>query len=100
MIKSELIQRISSQNPHLFARDIEKIVTAILDEIGNDKNARTREYRTKIDVLLIEPSYDLTDGWPVHFSRSWGNRERGSPALSQGATPFGEYSQGPQTSAT
>ena len=33
MIKSELIERISSQNPHLFARDIEKIVTAILDEI-------------------------------------------------------------------
>ena len=33
MIKSELVQRISSQNPHLFQRDIEKIVTAILDEI-------------------------------------------------------------------
>jgi integration host factor subunit beta len=33
MIKSELIQRISSQDPHLFQRDIEKIVTAILDEI-------------------------------------------------------------------
>lgn len=33
MIKSELIERISSQNPHLFAWDVEKIVTAILDEI-------------------------------------------------------------------
>ena len=33
MIKSELIQRISSQNPHLFHRDLEKIVSAILDEI-------------------------------------------------------------------
>jgi integration host factor subunit beta len=33
MIKTELIQRISSQNPHLFRRDIEKIVSAILDEI-------------------------------------------------------------------
>jgi integration host factor subunit beta len=33
MIKSELIERISSQNPHLFVRDVEKIVTAILDEI-------------------------------------------------------------------
>jgi integration host factor subunit beta len=33
MIKSDLIQRISSQNPHLYQRDIEKIVTAILDEI-------------------------------------------------------------------
>jgi integration host factor subunit beta len=33
MIKSELIERISAQNPHLFARDVEKIVTVILDEI-------------------------------------------------------------------
>ena len=33
MIKSELIKRISSQNPHLFQRDIEKIVSAIFDEM-------------------------------------------------------------------
>jgi integration host factor subunit beta len=33
MIKSELVRRISSQNPHLFQRDIEKIVSAIFDEI-------------------------------------------------------------------
>jgi integration host factor subunit beta len=33
MIKSELIQRISSHNPHLYERDMEKIVNAILDEI-------------------------------------------------------------------
>jgi hypothetical protein len=29
MIKSELVQRISSQNPHPYQRDIEKIVSAI-----------------------------------------------------------------------
>ena len=33
MLKSELIKRISSQNPHLYKRDIEKIVNALLDEI-------------------------------------------------------------------
>jgi len=33
MIKSELIKRISSQNPHLYERDIEKVVNAILDEM-------------------------------------------------------------------
>jgi integration host factor subunit beta len=33
MIKSELVQRIASQNPHLFQRDIEKIVSVLLDEI-------------------------------------------------------------------
>jgi integration host factor subunit beta len=33
MIKSELIERISSQNPHLYQRDVEKIVSAVLDTI-------------------------------------------------------------------
>src|SRR5262249_55317563 len=33
MIKSELIGRIASQNPHLYQRDIENIVNAIFDEI-------------------------------------------------------------------
>ena len=33
MIKSELIQRIADENPHLFQRDVEKIVSTIFDEI-------------------------------------------------------------------
>jgi integration host factor subunit beta len=33
MIKSELVQRIAEQNPHLYQRDIEKIVNSILGEI-------------------------------------------------------------------
>jgi integration host factor subunit beta len=33
MIKSELIERIASQNPHLYQRHIENIVNAIIDEI-------------------------------------------------------------------
>ena len=33
MIKSELIQRIASRNPHLYHRDIEKIVDVILNEM-------------------------------------------------------------------
>lgn len=35
MIKSELVQTIAEQNPHLFQRDVENIVNAILDEISN-----------------------------------------------------------------
>src|SRR5215471_10192696 len=35
MIKSELVQRISGQNPHLYQRDVENIVNAILGEIVN-----------------------------------------------------------------
>jgi integration host factor subunit beta len=34
MIKSELVQKLSEQNPHLYQRDIERIVNAILDTIA------------------------------------------------------------------
>ena len=33
MIKSELVQAISEENPHLYQRDVEHIVNAILDAI-------------------------------------------------------------------
>jgi integration host factor subunit beta len=35
VIKSELVQKIAEKNPHLYQRDIEKIVNAILDEVTN-----------------------------------------------------------------
>jgi len=34
MIKSELVQRIASQNPHLYQRDVENVVNAVLGEIA------------------------------------------------------------------
>ena len=33
MTKSELIARLAEANPHLFQRDVERIVTTIFDEI-------------------------------------------------------------------
>ena len=35
MIKSELVLKIAEQNPHLYQRDVEKIVNAILDTIAD-----------------------------------------------------------------
>ncbi len=35
MIKSELVEKLASENPHLFQRDVENIVNSILDEVGN-----------------------------------------------------------------
>lgn len=35
MIKSELVARLSAANPHLFQRDVEKIVATIFDEISD-----------------------------------------------------------------
>lgn len=34
MTKSELIQRIAEHNPHLYQRDVERIVATIFDEIA------------------------------------------------------------------
>lgn len=35
MIKSELVEKIAAKNPHLYQRDVENIVNAILNEITN-----------------------------------------------------------------
>ena len=35
MTKSELIQRIAELNPHLYHRDVERIVSCIFDEISD-----------------------------------------------------------------
>jgi integration host factor subunit beta len=33
MIRSELIQKIADENPHLFQRDVERIVNTIFEEV-------------------------------------------------------------------
>ncbi|MEL6794503.1 MAG: integration host factor subunit beta [Pseudomonadota bacterium] len=33
MIKSELIQKLADENPHLYQRDVERIVSSVFDEI-------------------------------------------------------------------
>jgi len=33
MIRSELIQKIADENPHLFQRDVERIVNTVFEEI-------------------------------------------------------------------
>jgi len=35
MIRSELIQKIADENPHLYHRDVERIVNTIFNEITN-----------------------------------------------------------------
>lgn len=35
MTKSELILRLAEQNPHLFQRDLERIVSTVFDEISS-----------------------------------------------------------------
>ena len=35
MIRSELVQKIADENPHLYQRDVERIVNTIFEEIIN-----------------------------------------------------------------
>ncbi len=45
MTKSELILRLAEINPHLYQRDVERIVSAIFDEIAN---ALSRGHRVEL----------------------------------------------------
>ena len=45
MTKSELILRLAELNPHLYQRDVERIVSAIFDEIAN---ALSRGHRVEL----------------------------------------------------
>ena len=45
MIKSELIQRIAEDNPHLYQRDVERIVATVFEEIAQ---ALTRGDRVEL----------------------------------------------------
>lgn len=42
MIRSELIQKIAEENPHLYQRDVEKIVNTIFEEITNAMSGGSR----------------------------------------------------------
>jgi len=42
MIKSELVQKISEENPHLFQRDVERLVSTVFSEIASAMSAGRR----------------------------------------------------------
>jgi integration host factor subunit beta len=42
MIKSELVQKIADKNPHLYHRDVERIVNRVLDEIVDAMKSGSR----------------------------------------------------------
>ena len=61
MIRSELIDRIAAQNPHLYARDVERVVGAILDRVvGRPKESRSIELTGKDGGALDMTHSELT----------------------------------------
>jgi len=55
MIKSELVQRIAGQNPHLYQRDIENIVNAVLGEITSALARGDRVELRGFGVFVVKP---------------------------------------------
>ncbi len=53
MIKSELIDRISAQNPHLYRHDAEKIVNTIFSEISAAMARRDRVELRGFGVFFV-----------------------------------------------
>ena len=79
MIKSELVQKIARQNPHLYQRDIENIVNAILVQVvaamargdrvafsarfcgGNSRRAPSRKTRHTVFPSSFWKTHRLAD---------------------------------------
>ena len=61
VIKSELVQRMAARNPHLYQRDIENIIDAILGEIANALAAASASNcavsaRSRLRSVRLEPA--------------------------------------------
>ena len=52
MIKSELVQKIADKNPHLYHRDVERIVNRILDEVIGPEEIRLTRSTDHYDNFL------------------------------------------------
>ena len=89
MIKSELVQVIAAENPHLFVKDVEKIVGAIFDHISEalsdgDRvelrgfgafSVKHREARTGRNPRTGEP-VEIDEKWTPFFKAGKEMRER------------------------
>ena len=56
MIKSELVLRIAEQNPHLYQRDVETLVKAILDTIAEALSRGDRVELRRLRCFLGQAS--------------------------------------------
>lgn len=89
MIKSELIQVLAEENPHLFAKDVERMVNVVFDEIVDalacgDRvelrgfgafSVRHREARTGRNPRT-GASVDVEEKWAPFFKAGKEIRER------------------------
>ena len=93
MIKSELVQQISTANPHLYQRDVENIVNAILNEIvaamamhmtvGELARLMNAERRIGADLSVIKMENWSRQMWFDETNQSWVNPSPNMRSLTQ-----------------
>ncbi len=80
MIKSELVLKIAEQNPHLYQRDVENIVNAILDTIADALARGDRVELRGFGAFSVKKRDARTGPQPAHGRSRFGVRE-GRPGL-------------------
>ena len=78
MIKSELVQRMAARNPHLYQRDIENIIDAILGEIANALARGERVELRGFGAFSTKQRQARTGRNPRHRRQSSRHREAGA----------------------
>ena len=79
MIKSELVGRLAQRYPHLYHRDVERIVSAVLDEIAQALSSGRRVELRGFGVFSVK----------VRSSRTGRNPRTGAPvSVGQKRAPF------------
>jgi integration host factor subunit beta len=63
VIKSQLVLRIAAQNPHLYVRDADRLVDAILDEIVSAMARRERVELRSFGTFGVKV-------WPARIGRN------------------------------
>ena len=75
MIKSELIQKIADENPHLYQRDVERIVGTIFDEIINAMAEGNRVELRGFGAFFGEKARGSSGSQSAYRRESLGRRE-------------------------
>lgn len=79
MIKSELVGRLAQRYPHLYHRDVERIVSTVLDEIAHALSGGRRVELRGFGVFSVK----------VRSSRTGRNPRTGQPVrVGQKRAPF------------
>ena len=92
MLKSELIERITAENPHLYQRDVENIVNTILGTITTALACGDRVELRDFGVFAVKTARRAPDQTRAmvpgsRCPRRWFRRSRPAATCTAGSTP-------------